>query len=82
MQDFFSYSSVYIICILGPACSDTIEPIAGLSTHFKTPVITYSAEGGASTDDVNSAEGGNKFPYLFRTIAENKQYKYVFCIYS
>ena len=59
----------------GPACSDTIEPIAGLSTHFKTPVITYSAEGGAATDD-DSAKEGHKFPYLFRTIAENKQYKY------
>ena len=58
----------------GPACSDTIEPIAGLSTHFKTPVITYSAEGGAATDD-DSAKEGHKFPYLFRTIAENKQYK-------
>jgi hypothetical protein len=63
-----------IFCVLGPACSDTIEPIAGLSTHFKTPVITYSAEGGASTDD-DSPQGGHKFPYLFRTIAENKQYK-------
>ena len=62
--------------IVGPACSDTIEPIAGLSTHFKTPVITYSAEGGASTDD-ESAKEGHKFPYLYRTIAENKQYKYV-----
>ena len=68
------YTTIFYIicCVPGPACSDTIEPIAGLSTHFKTPVITYSAEGGASTDDVNS---GNKFPYLFRTIAENKQYK-------
>lgn len=29
------------IGILGPACSDTVEPIAGVSKHFKTVVISY-----------------------------------------
>ena len=56
--------------ILGPACSDTVEPIAGVSKHFKTTVISYSAQGSTFSDR-------NKFPYFFRTIAESRQYKSV-----
>ena len=52
----------------GPACSDTIEPIAGVSKHFRTVVISYGAEGSIASDN-------NKYPYFFRTIAENKEYK-------
>ena len=57
---------------LGPACSDTVEPIAGVSKHFRTVVISYSAEGTISNS--NSKE----YPYFFRTIAENKQYKFAY----
>ena len=56
----------------GPACSDTVEPIAGVSKHFRTVVISYSAEGTISNS--NSKE----YPYFFRTIAENKQYKFAY----
>ena len=55
--------------MLGPACSDTVEPIAGVSKHFRTVVISYSAEGSISSDNRQD------YPYFFRTIAENKQYK-------
>ena len=55
--------------MLGPACSDTVEPIAGVSKHFRTVVISYSAEGSISSDS------SDHYPYFFRTIAENKQYK-------
>ena len=55
--------------MLGPACSDTVEPIAGVSKHFRTVVISYSAEGSISS------ENREDYPYFFRTIAENKQYK-------
>jgi len=58
--------------ILGPACSNTIEPIAGVSKHYRTVVISYSAEGSIS----NSVS--DDFPYFFRTIAENKQYKHAY----
>merc|ERR1711892_1530662 len=58
------------IGILGPACSNTIEPIAGVSKHYRTVVISYGAEGSIS----NSVS--EDFPYFFRTIAENKQYKH------
>lgn len=54
----------------GPACSDTIEPVAGVSKHFRTVVITYSAEG-----SITSQGNEEQYPYFFRTIAENKQYK-------
>ncbi|CAL8112812.1 unnamed protein product [Orchesella dallaii] len=57
--------------ILGPACSDTAEPLAGVATHFKTVVISYSAEGSSFSDR-------DKYPYFFRTIGENKQYQHVY----
>jgi len=60
------------IGILGPACSNTVEPIAGVSKHYRTVVISYSAEGSISNS--NSED----FPYFFRTIAENKQYKHAY----
>ncbi|XP_023326697.1 uncharacterized protein LOC111700109 isoform X2 [Eurytemora carolleeae] len=58
--------------VLGPACSDTVEPLAGVAKHFRTVVITYSAEGSISND--NSKD----YPFFFRTIAENKMYKHAF----
>ena len=66
-----------MVGILGPACSDTVEPIAGVSRFFKTVVITYSAEGSlqGSSDNRGTANQTSKYPYFFRTIAENRQYK-------
>ena len=61
---------------LGPACSNTVEPIAGVSKHYRTLVISYSAEGSISNDQ------DKEFPYFFRTIAENKQYKWVLTVDS
>uniref|UniRef100_A0A224XI24 Gamma-aminobutyric acid type B receptor subunit 2 n=1 Tax=Panstrongylus lignarius TaxID=156445 RepID=A0A224XI24_9HEMI len=60
-----------LVGVLGPACSDTIEPLVGIAKHFKTVVISYSAEGSSFSDR-------KKYPYFFRTIGENKQFKYVF----
>lgn len=59
-----------LVGVLGPACSDTVEPLAGVSKHFRTVVISYSAEG--------SVFSREKYPYFFRTIGENKNYKYVY----
>ncbi|EFN73169.1 Insulin-like peptide receptor [Camponotus floridanus] len=60
-----------LVGVLGPACSETVEPLVGVSKHYKTVIISYSAEG-SSFDD------RSKYPYFFRTIGENKQYKYVY----
>ncbi|KAF2904495.1 hypothetical protein ILUMI_01678, partial [Ignelater luminosus] len=60
-----------LVGVLGPACSDTVEPLAGVSKHYKTLVISYSAEGSSFSDR-------EKYPYFFRTIGENKQYKHVY----
>ena len=68
-QPFSSFKST--VGILGPACTDTVEPIVGLSTHYRTVVVTYSAEGSIEEDNGSASE----YPYFFRTIAENKQYK-------
>jgi len=60
-----------LVGVLGPACSDTVEPLVGVAKHYKTVIISYSAEG-SSFDD------RNKYPYFFRTIGENKQYRHVY----
>uniref|UniRef100_A0A1B6EEM0 Gamma-aminobutyric acid type B receptor subunit 2 n=1 Tax=Clastoptera arizonana TaxID=38151 RepID=A0A1B6EEM0_9HEMI len=60
-----------LVGILGPACSDTVEPLAGVSRHFHTVVISYSAEGSSFSDR-------KKYPYFFRTIGENNQYQQVY----
>lgn len=60
-----------LLGVLGPACSDTVEPLAGVSRHYKTLMISYSAEGASFSDR-------KKYPYFFRTIGENIQYKHVY----
>lgn len=60
-----------LIGVLGPACSETVEPLAGVSQHYSTIVMSYSAEGSSFSDR-------SKYPYFFRTIGENKQYKQVY----
>lgn len=61
--------------VLGPACSNTVEAIAGVSKHYRTVVVTYSAKGSVSHDNDRS------FPYFFRTVASNDHNKYIsiFC---
>ncbi|XP_014480221.1 PREDICTED: uncharacterized protein LOC106747328 [Dinoponera quadriceps] len=60
-----------LVGVLGPACSETVEPLVGVSKHYKTVIISYSAEG-SSFDD------RSRYPYFFRTIGENKQYRHVY----
>uniref|UniRef100_A0A1B6EJJ0 Gamma-aminobutyric acid type B receptor subunit 2 n=1 Tax=Cuerna arida TaxID=1464854 RepID=A0A1B6EJJ0_9HEMI len=60
-----------LVGILGPACSNALEPLAGVSNHYNTIVISYSAEGSSFSDR-------NKYPYFFRTIGENNQYQQVY----
>lgn len=60
-----------LLGVLGPACSDTAEPVAGISKHYHTLVISYSAEGA-------SFSNRQKYPYFFRTIGENKHYTLVY----
>lgn len=55
-----------MIGVLGPACSEAIEPIAIISKHYKMTAITYSAEGISFADRTD-------YPYFFRTIGENTQ---------
>lgn len=59
-----------LVGVLGPACSETIEPLVGVSKHYKTVIISYSAEG--------SSFNRTRYPHFFRTIGENKQYKHVY----
>ncbi|XP_061510796.1 uncharacterized protein LOC4578387 [Anopheles gambiae] len=73
MKSFISYyiQQTRMIGILGPACSETVEPIAGVSKHFRMAVISYSAEGAFLSDR-------EKYPFFFRTIGENRQYEHVY----
>jgi len=47
--------------ISGPGCSETAEPIAGVSKHFNMVIISYSAEA------LNLANRA-MYPLFFRTI--------------
>uniref|UniRef100_A0A182PFP9 receptor protein-tyrosine kinase n=1 Tax=Anopheles epiroticus TaxID=199890 RepID=A0A182PFP9_9DIPT len=73
MKSFISYyiQQTRMIGILGPACSETVEPIAGVSKHFRIAVISYAAEGAFLSDR-------ETYPYFFRTIGENRQYEHVY----
>lgn len=72
LQIFLHYfQSPRVLGILGPACSETVEPVAGLSKHTRMAVISYSAEGGTYMDR-------NQYPYFFRTIGSNRQYEDVY----
>ncbi|CAO1344089.1 unnamed protein product [Diamesa tonsa] len=68
---YMSQVDANYIGVLGPACSETVEPIAGISKHVKMMVISYSAEGVSFADR-------KQYPYFFRTIGENGQYKDVY----
>ncbi|KAL7042350.1 hypothetical protein ACKWTF_001105 [Chironomus riparius] len=73
LRKFISFYShrQNLIGVLGPACSEAIEPIAAISKHYKLSAITYSAEG-------ISFENRDNFPYFYRTIGENRQYEDVY----
>lgn len=63
--DFIVDENYYknLVGVLGPACSDTVEPLAGVSKHYHIMVISYSAEG-------SSFSNREKYPYFFRTIGK------------
>ncbi|KAK7078148.1 hypothetical protein SK128_007038 [Halocaridina rubra] len=65
------YSFEKMIGILGPACSDTVEPLVGVANRFETVVLSYSAEGAIFDEQ-------EKYPSFFRTIPENKMYGSVY----
>lgn len=56
-----------LLGVVGPACSETVEPIAGVSKHINMAVISYSAEGASFIDR-------QAYPFFFRTIGSNRQY--------
>ncbi|XP_043236626.1 receptor-type guanylate cyclase gcy-5-like isoform X2 [Amphibalanus amphitrite] len=75
MKTFINYLRMPIFPqmagVLGPACSNTLEPIVGVARHFKVVVISFSAEGVLLTNRT-------QYPYFFRTIGENKQFRFVY----
>ncbi|KAH8378331.1 hypothetical protein KR093_010749 [Drosophila rubida] len=61
------YKNDNVLGVLGPACSETVEPIAGISKHMNMMVMSYSAEGASFVDR-------KAYPYFFRTIGAITQY--------
>ncbi|KAH9362318.1 hypothetical protein HPB48_002296 [Haemaphysalis longicornis] len=61
----------HLIGILGPACTETLEPIVAVAQHYNTAIISYSAEGALFSKR-------EKYPYFFRTIPENHIYRFVY----
>ncbi|KAI4493157.1 hypothetical protein M0802_009574 [Mischocyttarus mexicanus] len=39
-----------LVDVLGPACSETVEPLVGVARHYKSVIISYSAEGSSFND--------------------------------
>ncbi|XP_058984044.1 atrial natriuretic peptide receptor 2 isoform X2 [Musca domestica] len=69
MRTFIHYfNDPDVVGVLGPACSETVEPIAGISRHTNMAVISYSAEGASFIDR-------QAYPFFFRTIGSNRQYE-------
>ena len=60
-----------VVGIVGPACSDTVEPLAGVAKQYDLPIISYGAEGAIFSDE-------KTYPNFFRTIPENKIYRFVY----
>ncbi|XP_031629591.1 receptor-type guanylate cyclase gcy-18-like isoform X3 [Contarinia nasturtii] len=73
MRTFINYyvDREDVLGVLGPPCSESLQPIASLSKHIHMTVISYSAEGFSFKDR-------EKYPYFFRTIGENRQYEHVY----
>lgn len=68
MKSFiYYYTTPNMLGVLGPACSETVEPIAGISKHLNMMIMSYSADGGSFVDR-------NSYPYFFRTIGSNSEY--------
>ncbi|EDV98889.1 GH13351 [Drosophila grimshawi] len=68
MKAFIHYFNVpNMLGVLGPGCSETVEPIAGISKHLNMMAISYSAEGSSFVDR-------KAYPYFFRTIGSNSVY--------
>lgn len=68
MREFITMTHyANLLGILGPACSETIEPLAGITKLYNVVTISYSAEGVSFSDR-------QKYPFFFRTIGENLHY--------
>lgn len=63
----FYYTTQNMLGVLGPACSETVEPVAGISKHLNMMIMSYSADGGSFTDR-------KSYPYFFRTIGSKSDY--------
>ncbi|XP_033248989.1 retinal guanylyl cyclase 2-like isoform X2 [Drosophila miranda] len=65
MKSFIHYYSIpNMLGVLGPACSETVEPIAGISKHMNMMIMSYSAEGATLSNR-------EAYPNFFRTIGSN-----------
>ncbi|XP_015109781.1 uncharacterized protein LOC107036360 [Diachasma alloeum] len=70
--DFILYNPYEkLVGILGPACTETVEPLVGVSKYYRTIIVTYGAEGW-------SGNNRSVYPYFFRTVGGNMDYRYVY----
>jgi len=54
------------VTVSGPGCSETAEPIAGVSKHFNMVVISYRAE-------LLNLANRSMYPLFFRTVPHIRQ---------
>lgn len=55
-------------CLSGPACSETVESVAGVSKHFNMIVISYSSE-------IHRVHNRDQFPLFLSTVPHFLQYR-------
>lgn len=67
VKEFIEFSKVdNLMGVIGPACSESINPIVALSDALTIPIVSYAAEGGSFLDR-------STYPYIYRTIGDSKQ---------
>lgn len=52
--------------VIGPACSETIDAISGISAAMNVPIVSYAAEGGSFANRISH-------PFVYRAIGDSRQ---------
>jgi ABC-type branched-subunit amino acid transport system substrate-binding protein len=74
MQQFLEFvidKTQQVSGIIGPACSETVESVAGVSKYFKMVVISYSTE-------VHRVRNHDQFPLFLSTVPHFLQYRDIY----
>lgn len=67
IREFIKFVKIpSMLGVIGPACSETVDSIGGISAAMKVPIVSYGAEGGSFADR-------STYPFVYRTIGDSRQ---------